>query len=377
MKKITFLALLFLSVTMMASAQKSTRTTAYNYLRKGKLDLAKENIDKAVGHEKTMNDPKTWFYYGNTYIQLATTPLDVFKELDPDALQKAYDGYMKCMELDTKGTYTDQVEADLKIIANNYYARGLAHYNANEYPAAYKEFEEAIAVNKSINSVDTLAVYASSMSAFSGEMYPEAITGYESLITMEYDNSGIYGDLANIYKSTENLERAKEVLEMGIQKYPNDANIVFAKINILLTEEKYEEVVAYLESAIQLAPENYTLYFVQGQSYEQMGDLENARLGYEKALEVNPEYSDALYNMGALYYNKGVELSVKANDLPYDAEEEFKALKEEASKEFLIAQPYFEKALEIMPGDEGLVKSLMQIYNSTDQSDKAAELKNK
>lgn len=377
MKKITFLALLFLSVTMMASAQKSTRTTAYNYLRKGKLDLAKENIDKAVGHEKTMNDPKTWFYYGNTYIQIATTPLDAFKTLDADALQKAYDGYMKCMELDEKGTYKDQVEADLKIIANNYYARGLDHYNEKEYPEAYKEFREAIAVNNAIQHVDTLAVYASAMSAFSGEMYDEAIENYENLIVMDYNNSGIYGDLANIYKTTENLVRAKEVLEMGIEKYPNDANIVFAKINILLSEEKYEEVVSYLESAIKLAPENYTLYFVQGQSYEQMGDLENARLGYEKALEVNPEYSDALYNMGALYYNKGVELSVKANDLPYDAEEEFKKIKDEAAKEFLVAQPYFEKALEIMPGDEGLTKSLMQIYNSTNQSDKAAELRNR
>ncbi|NPD45414.1 hypothetical protein [Lentimicrobium sp. S6] len=81
--------------------------------------------------------------------------------------------------------------------------------------------------------------------------------------------------------------------------------------------------------------------------------------------------------MGALYYNKGVEISVKANDLPYDAEEEFNRLKEEASKEFLLAQPYFEKALEIMPDDQGLVKSLMQIYNSTNQSDKVAELKNR
>ncbi len=377
MKKITFLALLFLSVTMMASAQKSTRTTAYNYLRKGKLDLAKENIDKAVAHEKTMNDPKTWFYYGNTYIQLATTPLDAFKTLDPDALQKAYDGYMKCMEVDTKGTYTDQVEADLKIIANNYYARGLDHYNEKDYAAAYKEFAEAISVNNDINNVDTLAIYASAMSAFSGEMFPEAIENYETLIKMDYDNSGIYGDLANIYKTTENLERAKEVLEMGIQKYPNDANIVFAKINILLSEEKYDEVVEYLESAIQLAPENHTLYFVQGQSYEQMGELDKAKSGYEQALEVNPEYSDALYNLGALYFNKGVETSVKANDLPLEEEEQYNTLKEEANKEFLLAQPYFEKALEILPDDEGLIKSLEQVYKSTKQMDKLSALKNR
>lgn len=377
MKKITFLALLFLSVTMMASAQKSTRTTAYNYLRKGKLDLAKENIDKAVAHEKTMNDAKTWFYYGNTYIQLATTPLEAFAALDPEALTKAYEGYLKCIDLDEKGTYKDQVDQDMIVIANNFYSRGLNHYNEDEFPAAYVQFMEAIEVNNSINRMDTLAVYAAAMSAYSGDMLPEAITGYQSLVDMNYNNSGIYGDLANIYKTTEELEKAKEILQMGIDKYPNDANILFAKINILLTEEKYEEVIASLTSAIELAPENYTLYFVKGQSYEQMGDLEKAAQGYQKALEVNPDYTDALYNMGALHFNKGVETKVEANDLPLAEEEKYNMLIEEANKEFLMAEPYFERALDFLPDDQGLKNSLQQIYKSTQQVDKLTELKNK
>lgn len=377
MKKITLLAVLFLSVIMIANAQNSVRTTAYNYLRKGKLDQAKENIDKAVEHEKTMNDAKTWLYYGNTYIQIATTQDEAYKNLDSEALNKAFEGYKKCMELDEKGTYKIQVLQDMVIISNNYYAKGIELYKQDDFVNAYSEFKEAINVNNTINNLDTMAVYAAAMSAFSGKMYPEATEGYKELIELGYNNSSIYGDLATIYKEEDKIDEAKAVLQQGIDKFPNDANILFAKINILLVEEKYDEVIASLGSAIALDPENYTLYFVQGQSYEQMGDIENARVGYLKALEIKPDYTDALYNMGALYFNKGVEITMRANDLPFEKEEEYEKLKAEALVEYLAAEPYFEKAFELLPDDENLAKSLKQIYKDTQQMDKLTELNNR
>lgn len=377
MKKITLLAVLFLSVIMIANAQNSVRTTAYNYLRKGKLDQAKENIDKAVEHEKTMSDAKTWLYYGNTYIQIATTQDEAYKNLDSEALNKAFEGYKKCMELDEKGTYKIQVLQDMVIISNNYYAKGIELYKQDDFVNAYSEFKEAINVNNTINNLDTMAVYAAAMSAFSGKMYAEATEGYQELIELGYNNSSIYGDLATIYKEEDKIDEAKAVLQQGIDKFPNDANILFAKINILLVEEKYDEVIASLGSAITLDPENYTLYFVQGQSYEQMGDIENARVGYLKALEINPDYTDALYNMGALYFNKGVEITMRANDLPFEKEEEYEKLKAEALVEYLAAEPYFEKAFELLPDDENLEKSLKQIYKDTQQMDKLTELNNR
>ena len=377
MKKIAILLVLAITISMGVSAQNKARTTAYNYLRKGKLDLAKENIDQAVTNEKTMNDPKTWFYYGNTYIQLATTSDEAYKNLDADALNKAFEGYKKCMELDEKGTYKVQILQDMVVISNNYYSRGLENFNAEDFGKAYAQFNQAINVNSAINNLDTLAIYAAAMSANSAKMTPEAIKGYEELIELGYNNSSIYGDLANIYKEEKDIDKAKEVLQKGIDKYPNDPNILFAKINILLTEEKYEEVITSLDAAIQLAPDNYTLFFVQGQSYEEMNNLEQAEISYQKAIEINPEYGDALFNLGALHYNKAVEIYAKANELPLDATDEYDKLAADANKSFLDAQPFFERALELSPGDVNLTNSLRQIYNKTKQTDKLGELNNK
>ncbi|NLO50891.1 MAG: hypothetical protein GX103_07000 [Bacteroidales bacterium] len=60
-----------LLITVMAFsgvyAQSNNVVASFNYLNRGKLDKAKEAIDKAAVHSKTMNDAKTWFYYGNVY----------------------------------------------------------------------------------------------------------------------------------------------------------------------------------------------------------------------------------------------------------------------------------------------------------------------
>jgi tetratricopeptide (TPR) repeat protein len=363
---------------MIASAQKSVRTTAFNYLKKGKFDLAKENIDKAVAHEKTMNDAKTWLYYGNTYIQIATNEDEAIKSLDPDALQKAYDGYMKCNELDTKGVYKLDIIKNVTVIGNNYYARGLDFFDNKNFKDAFVNFNKATEVNKSLDmGVDTLFIYAAAMSAMSAEMNEEAKTYYTELVEMDYDKAVIYSDLATIYKNEGDLEKAKATLQQGIEKYPNDAGTLFAKINILLEEQKYAEVIESLDAAIQLAPENYTLYFVQGQSYEAMKEMEKAETAYLKAVDINPDYTDAYYNLGALHYNEGVNVYSEANDLPFDAIDEYNKMAETANKHFLDAQPYFEKAFEMLPDDVNLKNSLVQIYTKTKQNDKLSEINNK
>ena len=68
---------------------------------------------------------------------------------------------------------------------------------------------------------------------------------------------------------------------------------------------------------------------------------------------------------------------MSANDLPLEATEEYEKLKGEAVVEYLAAEPYFEKAFELLPEDENLAKSLKQIYKDTKQNDKLMELNNR
>lgn len=377
MKRVSVLVALLVVSTLMVSAQKKTRTTAYNYLRKGKLEKAKENIDKAVEHEDTQNDPKTWFYYGNTYIQIATSQDEKYKNLDADALDKAYAGYQKVLELDKKGDYKTQSIQDISVIANNYYTRALDLYNAQDYINAYNDFEKVISVKESFGSVDSAAIFAAAMSAnAAGDsmMTLNAAAKYEQLVTLGYNNPNIYSELSNIYKGMGDTEKAKNILQSGMDKYPDEPALLFSKINLFLQEGKYEEVASLMDDAIAIDSQNPSLYFVKGQSLEKMGDLDNAKMAYEKALEIKPDFSDALYNLGAMYYNKGADLNTQANDLPLDAVEEYDAMSKQADEFFLKAQPYFEQLFAASPDDQGLKNSLMMIYKKTKQNEKLLEL---
>ncbi len=94
MRKLLILTLgLFLFIG--AYSQPNMRTTAFNHLRYGKLDKAKEAIDKAIEHPKTINDERTWFFYGNIYLAIHLSDEAAYKELDANALDKAYNAYKK------------------------------------------------------------------------------------------------------------------------------------------------------------------------------------------------------------------------------------------------------------------------------------------
>lgn len=86
----SILFVLVLSVTVQfAFAQPSKVTSCWNYLKYGELDKAKESIEAAILNEKTMNEPKTWYYRGNTYHAILTTKEAKYKDIDADPADKA------------------------------------------------------------------------------------------------------------------------------------------------------------------------------------------------------------------------------------------------------------------------------------------------
>jgi type IV pilus assembly protein PilF len=64
-------------------------------------------------------------------------------------------------------------------------------------------------------------------------------------------------------------------------------------------------------------PENETLQFDLGRAYVQMGDFEKAAIHLNKALQIKPNYSDAMNHLGIIYsregkYTQALELFRKA-----------------------------------------------------------------
>ena len=99
---------------------------------------------------------------------------------------------------------------------------------------------------------------------------------------------------------------------------------------------------------------------------------------YEKCLEKNPEYFEALYNLGVNKYNQGAEILKEAQDMDLDTyKKEGKAVEAKANEVFMLAVPYFEKAHDVNPEDVSTLQTLQTLYALMKNYDKVNEVKEK
>lgn len=88
-------------------------------------------------------------------------------------------------------------------------------------------------------------------------------------------------------------------------------------VEALLNEGKFQEVIDKITEASKSEPLNYVLYYYRGVALEGVGDQQKALEDYQKALEIKPDFSLVLTNIGKLKarmgnYQEAIEYYKKA-----------------------------------------------------------------
>lgn len=95
---------------------------------------------------------------------------------------------------------------------------------------------------------------------------------------------------------------------------------------------------------------------------------------YTKALAIDPTYYDALYQMGALYFNDAAEFKKQVNAMDMETyKKEGKNVEAKYLAKYNEILPFWEKALSIKK-DEDLKEYLKQVYRELKLESKLAEL---
>ncbi len=359
-------SVIFLLVAMMTAgtvlAQKKNVVSAYNYLRKDKLAKAKEAIDPAIEHEKTMGDAKTWYYYGNVYLSIHLTEEEEYKALDENPLEKAYNAYLKSLELDDKEEFTDELNDRIQVCAQQFFNKGVNEYNEENYTQAADAFALSAEVNNNLGNVDSAAIFYAAQSAYFGQNYDNAKEYFNTLLDINYQDPAIYRMLSDIYKQTGDTTSATQILLDGRKFFPDDYNLIVDAANIYLSTGQNQEALDVLNLAIEKDDTNATLFFAAGTVYDKMKKYDEAAEMYISAIEVDPNYFDANYNLGALYYNQAAEKIIEAGELPLNEMEKYDQLIKEGTELMQKALPYLEKADSIQPADAVTLQTLKEIY---------------
>lgn len=373
MKKIILMGIFAITVVF-ATAQTSNRTSAFNYLKKGKLDKAVEYIEPTTTHEKTMNEAKTWFFRGNIYLAIANSDNPEYKKLAEKPLEIAIDSYKKAMFLPDANEYKLEIIQQIDFIANTTYNEGIEAYKVNNFKGAAEAFLRTSDLKEMFFGADTNALVNAAVAANQANEPKMARQIYEKLMKENGPSPSIYGAYPATLLQCGDTTAAIAAAAKGRQLYPDNFQVLIAETNVFLSTKQPEKAMANLQSAVQKDPNNVTIVFAIGAQYDQMGNVEEAEKAYLKVLSLDPNHFDAVYNLGALFVNKAASLMADANKLPLDKVKEFDVFKTQADSYLEKALPYLEKAHVMAPTDKSTILTLKEIYARKSMFDKVKEM---
>ncbi len=372
----TFIALL---IVVSCAGPKKFVNRAYYQIEADQIKESKENLDSALKYEENKQWVKTWYTLGNFHYQIYKKDTAPLNELSETPLIGAYKSYKKTIKLDEKNLYTTKLEMIMPNIKSGLVNKGIEYFEdqpgkAMEYFIySYNIGQLPLEVFK--NTVDSALAYNIGLAAYNSKNYDTAKKYLNKTIELgyQYPGAGIYNILKSIELEQGDTAGALEVLKRGYEAYPDE--LLLNLTNFYLQNDKTQEALKYLDIAKEKDPENPSFYFAEGTLHERMGNPEKAIKAYKQAVELDPEFFNAYYNLGVLYYNKVVDMLKEADKIKDN--KKYNEAKEEAYEELKDALPYMEKAVEIKPNDIQTLETLKTIYYRLEKDDKYERVKKK
>jgi len=421
MKKLVlgFLSLLLVAGTLTAQDGKKALKKATNAQRTYDLDPSKNGdklqeamaeIETATTAEDTKNTAKAWITKGNIYGSVCSSH-QLLSALDPTAEKAvenaaiiAFEAYTAAMPLAEKRD-PKLIQKGVGEIQGHLVSEGAGYYEKKEYATAYTAFQYALDAHEYLKEngkesifADEAAIndqmYYTGLAALNGQKLAEAKPIFVALKDVGFDKPAVYEAL---YKLEIENDRAAAlaIVEEGRAKFPDDVSLLFNEINHYLADGKLNALTGKLQSAIEKEPGNISLYTTLGSIYDNLyqkaleegneetaqENFDNAFKAYSTALEKDAKFFDAIYSVGALYYNRAAATTKNMNALADDYSKaglkKYDELRKLVLTQFDEALPYFKQAETINPNDRNTLIALKEIFARKDDLPTSTEFKNR
>ena len=372
-------------------AQKKVVNEAQSIAKGSNADFgeARTLIKGALENPETKDDAKTWYVAG--FIEDQQFNAERAKQIlgqqpnEPvmyEALYGILPYFQKAYELDQlpneKGKVKPKYTKDIKSIlsANHVYLfnGGAYYFDKQEYKKAYDFFNQYVEISElpmfagtqtaeKDSTFMTVQFYAAAAASLAKDSRL-AIAALERAKNTPYRQYDVYQYLCYEYgeaRTAQDSVMLEKTFEEGMQVFPDSAFFLNNLINTYIYSNRNEKALEMLNVAIQKNPNDANLYNVMGRVYETgLKDYANAEKNFQIALEKDPNLTDALSNIGRIYYNQGVNKLSEANMI-----NDSKKYQEELSMAkdlFKKGLPYYKKAHEAEPEKMDNMIALRGIY---------------
>ncbi|MFM8365480.1 MAG: tetratricopeptide repeat protein [Verrucomicrobiota bacterium] len=137
--------------------------------------------------------------------------------------------------------------------------------------------------------------------AFTAKDYPTARSAYEKALAVDPDNLVALVNLGMAEFQSGNNAKARELLEKAVRLRLETAPAWLTLGIIHMDADRFPEALAALSQAALLDPENPRVHNFLGVVIGRHGWIDGAQQELRRAVELDPAYADAHYNLAAFY----------------------------------------------------------------------------
>lgn len=407
MKKMMMMALMAAAATT-AFAQDALVKEAKKLMGKGEFDQAVQTLAPALTSSETLDKKGAWnlqseIMHGKfSAIQTKQIESNVSKNpYDTLGLHTAaiatWEAVLKCDELDQQPDEKGKVKLKYRAAAQTKYKTfGIALVQAGQYfYQDKKDNENAIKAWKYyLEMKDTplfaevkdfpkdpfyydIAYYASIL-AYQMHNYPEA----EKFATLTAEDPSKAGEAMEIMlfskkesmKTQEDSVAYVKMLKDLHKEDPSEARYFNLLMDYYSHANNVSAMKAWADEEVALDPQNKMAWAVKGEVQMNQSEWDAAVESYKKAIEIDPEFVQCVFNAGVCLNSKAIGLKDQLADKNTGG-----LKKEDADKVKAIladALTFLERARELDPDSEKVkwAYPLYQIYYALENKEKADEM---
>lgn len=269
--------------------------------------------------------------------------------------------------------YTKAIALDSDY-ATTYNNRGIAHKDLKQYNLAIQDYGKAIALDAEY----TTAYYNRGNTYRDLKQYDLAIQDYDKAIALDTEYRMAYINRGVAYHNLRLYNLAIQDYDKAIELNPEYKTAYYNRGIAYDDLEQYELAFQDFDKVVELDPKDATAYFNRGNAYEFRKDLKRYDLvnqgsprqyyeiglkhyylaiqDFDKAIELNPDYTTAYNNRGFAYYKLGkYDLAIQDFDTVIELDPDYttayinRGAAYRRLKQYDLAIQDFDKAIQLDP----------------------------
>ena len=375
LKKLFPVLLFFVALVFSGFQCSSTELTS------AKLYIQQKNYDKAIDalQKDVQKNPKSDEGYYLLGVVLG----------EKERYTEMIDAYSKSLSISNK--FSENIGSSKKYFWANLFNKGVGYYQRGSktadkdsvkllYAKSIDAFNSAIEIEP--DSADTYKNLA--FVYMSAQDYDKAISPLEKLIEKEgnvdgykflseifyvkgvesknkYDNNKVLSDSLEAMKY---FDKSINVAEEGRKKYPDDSEILLTLSNAYIAANKVEVAIDAFKAGVIKDPTNQYYRYNYGVLLLGKNDFAGAEEQFKKSLEIDPEYYNASYNLAVTYVKWGANINKLADEKGDLNNKEYK-------EKYQKALPYLEKIVTNKKEDVQMWELLGKVYSVLGMQDDA------